>query len=373
GSFTNPAFLNSCFFALLSREDSCSNSENVLLFEKYKKSIKENMYALLSGVFILNNEKLLRMVSTNQFEVMSVMNVLCCDIGSVELRGSATFMYACSILASICRLPHDFYPDEHMDELDNHFSVVKSLVHHKTDLVSFVVSTLLDINKISDVSSIQLLTAEQYLFSCLSVFSECNLCRFFSDEEQIDAISDLEQVLLNILFTDNEHDKFRRSKHLFDKVDEKGYKEAVIGKNDSVPFHTTFCLPSYRACALIILSKIVSFIEQDDETDEHLTRTLYELNKWLKIVCDQMKASGNNYFKNGDFNASVWFYSFCLRLMSNEMQAEKVVCQSNRAEAYIRMEEYKLAERDAQEALSIDPDHSKSKNRLKIAQNKLHK
>lgn len=73
-----------------------------------------------------------------------------------------------------------------------------------------------------------------------------------------------------------------------------------------------------------------------------------------------MKLQGNSYFTSLDYPNAIDCYSRCLsKIPENDLDFRKIVL-SNRAQACIKQKKYTEAERDANDALNIDPNHIKS-------------
>lgn len=80
------------------------------------------------------------------------------------------------------------------------------------------------------------------------------------------------------------------------------------------------------------------------------------------------RAVGNEAFKVGDYAAAIKSYTICLGL-----KRDNATAFSNRAMAYLKLNQYNNAEKDADAALRIDPDHVKALVRRATARHALGK
>ena len=92
--------------------------------------------------------------------------------------------------------------------------------------------------------------------------------------------------------------------------------------------------------------------------------------KWHVACATELKETGNQNFRGGNFKTAVGFYTLGLAHPElNELAgAVEVVLLSNRAEAYLKLEGWQLAIADCKAALTLDPTHGKSQRRLASAQ-----
>lgn len=80
------------------------------------------------------------------------------------------------------------------------------------------------------------------------------------------------------------------------------------------------------------------------------------------------KERGTAAFRRGEWESAAGEYGAALELcvgraLSREQRAEKVTLHSNRAEAFLKLDEYQAAREEATAALEIDPAHCKSLHR----------
>jgi hypothetical protein len=92
--------------------------------------------------------------------------------------------------------------------------------------------------------------------------------------------------------------------------------------------------------------------------------------KWHVTCATELKETGNQNFRGGNFKTAVGFYTLGLAHPElNELAGVvEVVLLSNRAEAYLKLEGWQLAIADCKAALTLDPTHAKSQRRLASAQ-----
>jgi hypothetical protein len=377
GSFQSVEYINASFRYLQTARDPKIVDADLA---RENEIVIENTAMLLSGLFTMNISFVMNEIKRELIDCTIMVSIFILYINYESLQSystSKTSQYIALILSSLCHLPYNYFPFESIDMKDEHFRTLKRIVKGN-DLVSSMIKVLL---RMRDIESIErwvvdnygelhkeaivqnFLQTEYYILVTLACFSDANVIN-------TDSFELLEQSMLELLFVNNEHDKLRRSKSMYDLPDERGYQIATIGKNENPTFVYTFCLTSYRASAIILLQNILLNTQSDQEEDEDQLLTLNELKKWKTIVSNQFKAHGNNYFKSDDFVASAWYYMFCLWIVPDESLSERVTCHSNRSEAFLRSKQWKLAEIDAEEALALDPDHLKSQVRLHKAKRK---
>jgi tetratricopeptide (TPR) repeat protein len=81
-----------------------------------------------------------------------------------------------------------------------------------------------------------------------------------------------------------------------------------------------------------------------------------------KVVSRLMWHEANRHFRSRDYESSSAAYT---RALDGINQRDRVNILSNRAECYLRLGFLQQARADAEAALRINPDHTKSQNRLK--------
>ena len=87
----------------------------------------------------------------------------------------------------------------------------------------------------------------------------------------------------------------------------------------------------------------------------------------IHSIAEEFKSQGNSYFISLEYAKAIECYTRCIRALDdgkdknvadpNEMR--KLVF-SNRAQAYLKLKAYQRAFEDADQALSLDPNHIKS-------------
>lgn len=84
-----------------------------------------------------------------------------------------------------------------------------------------------------------------------------------------------------------------------------------------------------------------------------------------KSDCEEKEREiGNEAYRREDLQAAIRSYTRCIYL-----QNQNIVAFSNRAAAYLKLKEFTRAEQDCSCALSIDPNHFKSRLRRACARN----
>lgn len=158
--------------------------------------------------------------------------------------------------------------------------------------------------------------------------------------------------IVDVLMTDNAHDKSRRIQNLMDTPIEKKY--LAHGEAQCV------CIfPSFRAASAICYGNTIR---------NHGGQLIPEIRRWRSLIAQFFKdLSNSQYFNKNLLHESMWLYQVSIRscdVDGNEEKKLAVVVHSNRAEALLRLGWSALANDDVQTALQWDPNHQKSKNRL---------
>lgn len=83
------------------------------------------------------------------------------------------------------------------------------------------------------------------------------------------------------------------------------------------------------------------------------------ITKKMKDEADKVKEIGNDYFKKGDYEKSIKYYSEAI-----EIDNKSPALYANRAFAYLKTEAYGLAAQDANAAIALDPNYVKAYYRL---------
>lgn len=110
--------------------------------------------------------------------------------------------------------------------------------------------------------------------------------------------------------------------------------------------------------------------EESEEASEgrEATGPLVALDEATYASALAAKERGTAAFRRGEWQSAAGEYGAALELcvgraLSREQRAEKVILHSNRAEAFLRLDEYQAAREEATAALEIDPAHCKSLHR----------
>ena len=76
---------------------------------------------------------------------------------------------------------------------------------------------------------------------------------------------------------------------------------------------------------------------------------------------EMFKKQGNAFFASLEFGKALDQYTKAIHCVIREKEQELlVICLSNRAQSFLKLKQYKEAERDASEALDFDQKHLKS-------------
>ncbi|GLJ51308.1 hypothetical protein SUGI_1091130 [Cryptomeria japonica] len=73
-----------------------------------------------------------------------------------------------------------------------------------------------------------------------------------------------------------------------------------------------------------------------------------------------LRSNGNQRFQHGDKKGAITCYSECIEIYNKEAMDVFVSCYSNRAEAFLKLEEYGKAVEDCEKALQLHSTHLKS-------------
>ena len=95
--------------------------------------------------------------------------------------------------------------------------------------------------------------------------------------------------------------------------------------------------------------------EQQPTSNESNSAAKSNSNNDLPEECLQLKEKGNKALKEGDILGAITLYTEALSLLSSP----NAIILSNRAQAYIKVENYGLAIADASDAIDTDPSYPK--------------
>mmetsp|Transcript_100906 Transcript_100906/g.139208 ORF Transcript_100906/g.139208 Transcript_100906/m.139208 type:complete len:129 (+) Transcript_100906:424-810(+) len=84
----------------------------------------------------------------------------------------------------------------------------------------------------------------------------------------------------------------------------------------------------------------------------------------LDSEAQEYKKQGNSYFVSLEFRKAIDMYTKCIQSITDKDPKDmKMLVLSNRAQSYLKIKVYDEAERDADSALKLDPEHLKSVSR----------
>lgn len=84
----------------------------------------------------------------------------------------------------------------------------------------------------------------------------------------------------------------------------------------------------------------------------------------LDSEAEELKKQGNSYFVSLEFRKAIDMYTKCLKAITDKDPKDmRMLVLSNKAQSYLKIKQYNEAERDADAALKLDPEHLKSISR----------
>jgi len=139
---------------------------------------------------------------------------------------------------------------------------------------------------------------EHYLLICIANLSQ--LMRLMPDMFSGEG-SMIAETIMDLLYSNLEHDKTARSTGLFDTCIEK---KAIVVQRNSQSFDLILMHPTFRECALIT---IMNLSLMDSEVTALFSPFVHDWKKLSYIICDDMEQ------RSLRSSAPLWFLQFAMR------------------------------------------------------------